>query len=909
MKKKLIFLCVGILSFLNSLIVFAQPTPEKPDIKITAHYQNKSLTTILNQIASEHNLRFYYQEAELPKRTYTVNFQNSPIDDVMYELLRETTLGYMFYRDFAIVIASQSIVNETFSANYYRTLESNLNDDESASAKRRKLIVGDFKKISPTGKAKVRGVITDEQTEEPIIGATVFFPELNTGTATDFNGQFEAEIPTGEYEVTVQYIGYEDVRKKMEIYGDGELVFQLNKAAINLEEVIVKAQAKDANVENVQIGVSRLDVQTIKKLPTFMGEADVVRVLLLNPGVTTIGEGATGFNVRGGSVDQNLILQDEGFIFNASHALGFFSTFNTDLIRGVELYKGTIPAQFGGRLASVLDVQMRDGNFEKFKIKGGAGPVSSRISIEGPVIKGKSSFLGGFRSTYSDWILNVIDVEEVKRSSAFFYDANLRYTHRINDENSITLSGYASKDDFTYNEAFGFKYQTLMGQFAYNKIFNEKLYNKLSLTGSSYQNIQTNLDGQNAATLDNELSYFKLKNHLTYNPDPEIILDMGFSSIYYKTLPGRRKPLGSLSQVIAKELEEEKGMESAVFFNTTYEVSPAFEVSGGLRFVLYQFLGPKTINEYADNDRSSLENLIGSNVQDGAIASYNSLEPRFSMRYRLNSSTSIKAGYSRTAQFINQIFNSDTPTPTSQFQLSTNFIEPQRSHNFSIGYFKNFKNDVWETSVEIFGRIIDQAFDYKDFAELNVNPFLETEILAGEGRAAGMELSIKKNRGTINGWLSYTLSRSERKIIGINKNNWYPSNFDKPHDVSLVFNYNPNQRHTLTLNFNYGTGRPATPPLGNYATERGLVVPVYSERNQVRIPDYHRLDIAYTIGRGYKKAAKIKTSWTLSVYNVYGRKNAFSVYYTQAAFQKPQANKLAILGAAFPAITFNLEIL
>ena len=908
MKKILTLFFAFTALLLLPFLVHGQINPAD-SVQITATYNNTPIPTVLGQLEKDLDLKFYYQPDELPKRTFSQTYQNTPLSEVLTDLFRETSLGYMFYRDYAIIVAPQGIINESFSANYYQALDENLNDEENRSAKNRKIIIGSVAQMNPSGKANLKGVVKDAQTEEPIIGATIFFAELNSGSATDFDGNFEADVPVGEYEVTVQYIGYEDVRKKIEVYSNGELSFDMFKAAINLEEVIVRAQAADANVENVQIGVTRLDVKDIKKLPALFGEADVVRTLLLNPGVSTVGEGATGFNVRGGSVDQNLVMQDEGFIFNSSHALGFFSTFNPDLIRGVDLYKGNIPAQYGGRLASVLDVEMRDGNFEEFKIKGGAGPVSSRISLEGPVINGTSSFLAGFRSTYANWLLNAINVEEVQNSSAFFYDANLRYTHRANDKNTFIISGYASSDDFTFNEQFGFDYQTLMGQFIYNRTISDRAFNKLSFVASSYKNTQTDLGELTGASLDNEFSYLKVKEHLTFSPTNELTLDAGLSAIYYITEPGERNPLGELSQVIPKALEQERGLESAAFLNATYEISSALEVTGGLRFALYNFLGPHTVNLYLDDDFSSLENLIGTERVTGSIATYTSIEPRVSLRYRLGVGTSVKAGYSRTAQFINQIFNTDTPTPTSQFQLSTSYIEPQRSHNLSVGFFKNLQDNMWETSAEIFARAIDETFDYRDFAELNVNEFLETEILRGTGRAAGLELSVKKNRGTLNGFISYTLSRTELQIEGINDGDYYPSNFDKPHDLSIVLNYNPNQRHTITANFNYGSGRPATPPLGNYETERGLVVPIFAERNQVRIPAYHRLDLAYTIGRSYKKTNKFKTSWTISIYNVYGRRNAFSVFYTQGAFQRPQANRLAILGSAFPALTFNLEIL
>ncbi|MDX1406551.1 MAG: TonB-dependent receptor, partial [Saprospiraceae bacterium] len=365
-----------------------------------------------------------------------------------------------------------------------------------------------------------------------------------------------------------------------------------------------------------------------------------------------------------------------------------------------------------------------------------------------------------------------------------------------------------------------------------------------------------------------------------------------------------------VSIITEAALETEQAMEAAGFLNAEYLVSTPLLVSAGVRFAYYQFLGPKTVFDYADPDQPRVQEIIDTTAYgNGKISSYTSVEPRLSVRYRLTRNSSVKLGYSRTAQFINQIFNSDSPTPTSQWQLSTAYIKPQRSHNVSVGYFRNINDNMWETSLEVYGRLIDQLYDYRDFADLVVNPHLETELRSGEGRTYGAELSIRKKEGVINGWLSYTLSRSERQIEGINDGDWYPSNFDKTHVLSLLFNYQPNRRNTLTLNFNFSTGRPTSPPVGTYETIDGLIVPVYANRNQIRIPDYHRLDVAYTLGKGYKKDRKIQTSWTISVYNIYGRKNAFSVFYTQAAFQRTQANQLSILGSAFPAITLNFEIL
>jgi hypothetical protein len=880
------------------------------EIKINAEIRNQPIAAVLGAIEERHPVRFFYKSEELPAKTITATFSDTRLEDALKEMLSGTTSGFFLYRDASVIIAPEWTINEVFSANYYKALEESISEPESQTEGAKEIIIGDIAQLRPSGKATVSGRVVDGQSGEPVIGATILWTDLGTGTATDVNGEFTFELPTGKQGMQVQYVGYQDMIREVTVLSDGAFEIELQTEAVNLQEVLVKAEAADNNVESAQIGVTRLDVQEIKKLPALLGEVDVVNSLLLYPGVSTVGEGASGFNVRGGEVDQNLILQDEGFIFNVSHALGFFSTFNADLISNVELYKGNIPAQFGGRLSSVLDVEMRDGDYEDFHLKGSIGFISSKISLEGPVIKGTSSFIGGFRSSYTDWLLKRIDVPEVQRSSAFFYDANFRYSHRLNDKNILTLAAYSAQDEFTYNEEFGFEYGTQMGQLIFRSIFNDNFYSRFSLTTSKYQSSQFDYGGLDAARLDNDLTYYKFKEQLTLTPRQGVKIDAGLSSVLYQVQPGSQSPFGEESQLSAKELEKEKGLESAVFANAEWDLSPAFTLTAGLRFGLYNFLGPKTVYKYENGEPTSIFAIRDTVRYDGGnIASYTSLEPRFSMRYKFNSSTSVKAGYSRTAQFINQIFNSASPTPTSQWQLSTNYIAPNRAHNFSVGVFKNFNSNIWETSAEVFYRAIDQLYDYKDFAQLTVNDHLETELRNGVGRAYGLELSVKKKEGTLNGWVSYTYSRSERQIMGINRGDWYPSNFDVPHDLSLVVNLQPNQRNTLTFNFNYSKGRPVTFPLGNYETIRGAIVPIYSDRNQIRIPDYHRLDVAYTLGKGYNKTKKIKTSWTISVYNVYGRRNAFSVFFTQGAFQGVQANKLSILGSAFPSVTLNIELL
>ena len=892
--------------FLIPQFIYAQENAET--IAITATFQEQSLASIFEAIEKDYPVHFYFKAEELPKGNYSGKYEDAKLDFVLNDLMKETLVSHFFYRKNAVIIGQRRIIDQVYSANYYQALQNNADAVVEEEEEDVPLIVGNIRDLKPSGVAKFKGQVFEPDGKETVVGATVLLPDLDKGTATDADGNFEFDVPVGQHIMIIKYIGFGDFTKSVTVNSDGFLKIKLEKSSVELDEIVVEARSADANVETGQIGVARISMKDIKKLPSFMGEADIVKSLLLQPGVSTIGEGATGFNVRGGEVDQNLVMQDGGFIFNASHALGFFSTFNADLIRDVALYKGNIPAQFGGRLSSVLDVEMKDGNFEQFKIKAGIGPVSSKIMLEAPIVKKKSSVIMGFRSTYSDWILDRIKkVPEVQNSDAFFYDANFKFTQKIKEKNTLSFSFYGSEDDFTFNQEFGFAYSTYMGSMVLKNIFTEKLYNRLTVTASEYSSTQTSLIGIDASTLDNKLSYLKFKEHLTYNNDKGLTLDAGLASIYYKVDPGKLAPFGDESILLAKELEEEQGLESAAFLNAEWTVSPEFLITGGLRVSMYNSLGPKTVFQYADEEFPDEEEIVDTMLVSGTLKTYFNPEPRVSMRYRLTPEISLKAGYSRTVQYINQIANTDSPTPTSLWQLSTDRIEPTKSHNFSVGYFQNYADNNWETSFEVFYRSIDRLLEYKDFADLTANQHLTTELLDGIGRAYGSELSIKKKKGKMNGTLSYTLSRTERQVETINKNEWYPSNFDKLHDFSLVLNYELNKRNNFALNFIFASGRPTTPPIGGYRTIQGAIVPVYADRNQVRIPDYHRLDLSYTIGKGYRTDKKFKTSWTFSIYNFYARKNAFSVYYTQTPFSGTKTNRLAILGSMFPAITFNIE--
>ncbi|NND35047.1 MAG: TonB-dependent receptor [Saprospiraceae bacterium] len=840
--------------------------------------------------------------------TENKNYREQYFGDVLLDLVRETENSFLIYRDYLVVIGDRTILQESRSSEFYQALQ------QSLSAANNKvddleILVGDMEKVVSSGTTVINGKIVDGESDESIIGATLLVREIGQGTDTDEDGKFQLQLVPGSYTLLVQYIGYQERQIPIRVFGSGDLDIVLNRSSILLDEVVVEAKKRDENIQSVEVGVSRVSIREIEKLPSFLGEVDIIKGLLQQPGVSTIGEGSSGFNVRGGTVDQNLIIVDEGMIFNVSHALGFFSAFNSDILSDAVLYKGNIPAKYGGRLASVLDVNIKDGNFQKLRFKGGLGVVSSRLSLEGPLKKDKTSFLISVRSTYSDWVLKAVKIPEVSTSSAFFYDVNAKFTHRFNERNFISVSGYSSADQFTYADEFGFDYETLLGQINYRSVLNDHLFSTLSIIYSDYQSSLSDEAGHDASKLSIGTEYIKIKENLNFSFD-NLTLDAGISLINYQVNPGTVVPQGETSSVIPASVLEEEAREIAVYSDAIFKVTPRFSISGGLRFTIYQFLGPREMYEYLNPAKPMLEEISGRNFLDEKIIHEESLlQPRFSARYLFDAQTSVKIGYARTSQYINQISNNDTPTPTSIWQLSNQYIPSQLSHNFSLGYFKNFKENIWNTGLELYYRHIDRLIDYRDFADLIANDHLETELLTGKGQAYGVELSLKKQVGVLHGWLNYTWSRSLRKIAGINRQTWYPSNFDKPHDLSLVTNYQINKRNVISLYFTYSTGRAITIPLDRHPVEGDIVVLNYSDRNAFRAPDYHRLDVSYTLGQGYRKSRKFKTSWTFSVYNLYARRNAFSVYVVQDNLSKPKINRLSVLGNAFPSLTFNFELL
>ena len=878
-----------------------------PDTKVSFQSGESTLEQVITRLADVSSATIYVPPNHHPVKTQPIDMADANLSEVLDQILQPLGLGALFHRNSMVVVVERNELVENYSADYYQALEESIQAADEDDLK--ETVVGSIDELTTTGQTRLSGQVTDLETNESVIGATIIVQGTTMGTASDENGDYVLDLRAGSYILVVQYIGYQTKRVPIKVISSGMLNVEMSKSEVLLDEVVVQAQAKDANIQSTQVGVTRLTTKEIEKLPSFLGEVDIIKGLLLQPGISTIGEGASGFNVRGGNVDQNLIMIDEGIIFNASHALGFFSSFNSDIVSEAILYKGTMPSIYGGRLASALDVKVRDGSFDRWHLKGGLGLVSSRFNLDGPIKKGKTSLLLSGRSTYSNWLLKQVKLPAVKNSSAYFYDMNMRLVHRFNEKNNLTISAYLTEDQFSFNQEFGFDYQTSMAQLQYRKVLGELTLATTNLVWSRYESQQDDLEGFDASAYQTGLEYLKFKQNINYLGE-NFQMNVGVSAINYMVDGNSITPTLSSSIVSPESQPQDQGIEWGAYADFDWKISARLSLVAGLRYSLFQHLGPLDSYLYEDPENPTLEGIIEpTTFSDKVTESYGNLEPRISLRYNVSASSSIKAGYGRTAQYLNQIYNSETPTPTNFWKLSNRYVRPQLAHNYSLGYFHNFSNNLWVTSIEGFYRDIDELFDYRGFADLLINDHLETELLRGVGRSYGVELSINRQVGYVHGWLNYTYSRSERLIDGINDGQWYPSNFDKPHDLNLITNFQINKRNSISFNFTYGTGRPITVPVSRYLVQDRVLVLNYSDRNIFRIPDYHRLDVSYTLAQGFRKSKKFKTSWTFSVYNLYSRRNAYSVFVQQDPSGATRIKKLAVLGSAFPSLTFNFELL
>lgn len=761
--------------------------------------------------------------------------------------------------------------------------------------------------------ATVSGTVRDAQTGEPVIGATLYIETLAYGTSTDQFGHYSLNVPKGTYKLLVKSIGMKQTVRNIEVLSDGKLNVQLEQAITPLKEVLIESQ-HDNKVMALSMGVEKLDIQTMKQIPLALGETDIVKVMLTLPGVLSVGEGTSGLNVRGGSANQNLVLLNDATIYNPSHLFGFFSTFNPDVLRNVELYKSGIGAEYGGRLSSVLDVHTRDGNDKKFSGSGGISPVTGRLTLEGPIVKNKTSFIIGGRSTYSNWLLRQLDSEDLRKSKASFYDVTANVTHKANEQNDVYLSAYISKDQFKLNNDTSYSYQDKNAVLKWKHVFNPKLYSVATASASSFNySVGSDYNPTNAFVLDFNIDQWNVKADVNYFLNSKHTFLTGASMVRYQIQPGLLKPLGNESLLVRDKVENEQAREFALHFSDTYEINRNLTLYLGARYSIYNYLGAKSVFEYSPGTAKSRETLQDTIHFEGAqtIKSYHGIEPRLSIRYALSNSSSVKGSFNRMRQYVQMLTNTTVISPTDIWKLSDPHIRPQVGDQISLGFYKNLKNNTIEASFETYYKKIYTTIDFKDNAELILNKHIETDVIEASGKAYGFEFMVKKLTGKINGWITYTYSRSLLQSKGsiasemVNKGEYYPSNADKPHAANFIGNYKFSRRFNVSLNLVYSTGRPITLPIAKYTignTERLI----YSDRNEYRIPNYFRSDISINIEGNHKVKKLAHSSWTIAVYNLTGRDNAYSVFYVTEN-GKINSYKLSVFARPIPTITYNFK--
>ncbi|HPE57994.1 MAG TPA: TonB-dependent receptor [Bacteroidales bacterium] len=755
----------------------------------------------------------------------------------------------------------------------------------------------------------ISGHIRDAETGEDLIGATIYVHELKSGASSNVYGFYSLSLIPGTYMVTFSYIGFESQDFKIELTEDITKNIELNIANQQLDEVVVTSTAINENVTSTEMSAINIDAKTIKKIPAFMGEVDVIKTIQLLPGVQTISEGSSGFSVRGGSMDQNLIQLDEATVYNASHLMGFFSVFNNDAIKDVKLYKGDIPASSGGRLSSLLDVRMKDGNSKGFHATGGIGTISSRLTLEGPIKNDKISYIVSGRRTYADLFLRLSANPDVRDNILYFYDLNGKLNWEINENNRIYFSTYYGNDVFK-NGDFEMGWGNYTFTMRWNHLFSKKLFSNITAIHSEFKYHLGVPEGSvNSFKWTSRMLDYGVKADLNYYLNPNNTLRFGVSMIYHRFNPGKATGLGEDAFFTEYEVEHSNALESGIYVSNEQKIGSRLTMKYGLRFSHFQNVGSATVYHYDD-----YYNVVDSSTYASRefYSPYFGLEPRIGAVYLLNEVSSLKASYSRTRQYIHLAQNSTAGTPLDVWFPSSPNVEPQIADQVAVGYFRNFKDNMIEASVEAYYKYTQNAIDFKDHADLLLNKEYEGELRFGEAQAYGLEFLVRYNFDKFSGWVGYTLSHTERTIVGIHEgkpfeSDRFPASYDRPHDISVVLNYDASERVSIGANWVYSTGQAVTFPTGKF--EYGNVyTPIFSDRNGYRMPDYHRLDVSATLRSKDKPGRKFYHEWNLSVYNAYARKNPWVINFVQDEDNPSKTHaEMTYLFSIIPAITFNFH--
>ncbi|WP_117883295.1 TonB-dependent receptor [Aureibaculum luteum] len=912
-----------IVLILNFHIAVAQNASEK----ITIDYGNKSITDVLKVIEEKTNYRFYYIDSWF-NDNYRISgkYSNTTLSSILDDIFEQTLINYFITKKNKIILTQNNIIYDKLPSD---PLKKDKNEFSESKGKKPVFIsqnrtnnttnlktirIGKQNKNDGLQEFILTGKVVHSESKMPIPNLVFSVPNHNINTITDLDGNYSIKLPIGINYVRLKSIGMLDIRAKIIIYNNGVYNFSMADNPEILDEVVIDVN-KDKNIRQSITGITQIQIESTKTIPLVLGERDVLKVATTLPGISTAGEAAAGYNVRGGRTDQNLMLLDDAVIYNPTHFFGIFSALNPYTTGSLDIYKGNIPAKYGGRLSSVFDINTKKGNTKKFKGEGSIGPVTGNLTFETPIVKEKSSLIVGARATYSDWLLKATNEKKLENSNASFYDAILKYTHTFNENNDLSATAYYSSDDFSIASDSVYGYSNMLLSLRWNHKFDTKNKASLILAHSKYN---FNIDYESSNGNSNfdfayKVQETELKLLMSYKPNSKHTFDYGLSGKLYNNKPGKKTPNGGNSIVIPTTIDQERALESALFVSDDYNINDDFTINAGLRYSNYAFLGKASQIAYADdlprNEATGIDTL--NYKKNEVVKNYGGPEIRLSARYSLSPSLSIKASYNNNYQFIHTLSNNTTASPTDTWKLSDYNIKPQRANQYALGLYKNIEGNMYELSLEAYYKKIKNTLDYKVGAELLLNNSIETEILQGDGKAYGVEFLLKKTKGNLNGWIGYTYSKSLVKLNSnfsenrVNNGNYFDSNFDKPHDLSIVANYKLTKRYSFSANFVYQTGRPITYPIGQYQFE-GEDYVFYSERNKFRIPDYYRLDLGINIEGNHKIKKLAHSFWNISVYNVLGRNNPFSVYFvTEDGAIK--GYKSSIFSVPVPTITYNFK--
>ena len=913
----------------TTLLFFALGISAQEEKRISGDFQNMAFKEFVQKIEETTVYQFYYNPAELDSLRVNLRSNEQPLSQMLKEIFSGTEFLYAIDSFKNVFISKRFAVQTSLPPNFFdRTntamdtgfLSQSVVYDVSAKKKSTVLptenklfVIGVKNESSKTSKATITGYVRDVKNGEGVANASVSADSSSLTVSTDQFGYYSISLTPGQHTLYISAVGMKESRRQVLLYSDGTLNIDLEDRIMSLKAVVVHAD-RNSNITNTLTGVNRLSMRTIKQMPALLGETDILRSILMLPGVVSVGEGSTGFNVRGGSADQNLILFNDATIYNPSHLFGFFTAFNPDVVKGVELYKSGIPEKYGGRLSSVLDVTAKEGNNKELQGVAGIGLLTSKLTLEGPLVKDKTSFMIGGRTTYSNWLLKKVPNASYSNSEASFYDVSLHVNHSFSPKDNLILTMYRSNDQFRLNNDTLYQYGNNNANIKWKHIFNSRLYALLTLGLDDYHyTISGNEEKITGYEMKFNIGQKTMRTDFHYAPGNKHKISFGANAIYYELSPGAYKPKGIHSLVIPDVLSSEQALETALYIGDRYSITEKLSVNAGVRFSHYSYLGPKNIYNYVPGAPKD-PNTIKDTSSFGAgkvIQTYYAPEYRLSAAYVLNDSSSLKLSYNSLRQYIHMISNTTAISPTDVWKLSDPHIKPQEGHQFSLGFYKNFKGNSIESSIEVYYKKLKNYLDYKSGARLTLNHHLETDVISTKGKAYGVELLLRKPSGRLNGWISYSYSRTWLKMNDslagevINGGRYYPANFDKPHNLNVIGNYRFSHRFSISMNGIYNTGRPITLPVAIFNTG-GVQGIYYSDRNQYRIPDYYRIDLSVNVEGNHKLKQKTHNSWTIGVYNLLGRDNPYSVYFTQEN-GKIKGYQLSIFASQIPFITYNIR--